>query len=75
MPWEFERVGIHDDFFDLGGNSIEGVKIAVRIRDQFQIDIPMSLVFEARTIAELAGLLNKIDPSPGLDPIRRLERR
>ena len=49
-----ERVGIHDDFFRLGGDSILGARLISRIREAAQVDVSFVTFFEARTIADMA---------------------
>ncbi|MGH6644879.1 MAG: polyketide synthase dehydratase domain-containing protein, partial [Bradyrhizobium sp.] len=51
------QVGINDNFFDLGGNSLSGVRLFGAIRKQFQVTLPLATLFEAQSIAELAALL------------------
>jgi hypothetical protein len=50
---EMERVGVHEDFFQVGGSSIAAMRLAGRLRDRLQIDVPLKLIFAARTVAEL----------------------
>ncbi|MGH8890408.1 MAG: phosphopantetheine-binding protein [Acidothermaceae bacterium] len=50
-----ERVSIEDDFFALGGHSLLGTQVLVRIRKTFGVDVPMYAMFTAPTVASLAG--------------------
>ncbi|MCI0656213.1 MAG: AMP-binding protein, partial [Acidobacteria bacterium] len=47
-------VGIHENFFDLGGHSLLATQIASRVREAFQVDLPLRAFFETPTAAELA---------------------
>ena len=51
---EIAPTGVKDNFFDLGGNSLSAMRIASRIREIFQIDIPVSVFFDSPTIEALA---------------------
>jgi hypothetical protein len=55
-----ERVGIHDNFFDLGGHSLLVIQAMSRIREELQIDLQIRHLFETPTIARLAESLTLI---------------
>ncbi|WP_215545187.1 non-ribosomal peptide synthetase [Amycolatopsis sp. CA-230715] len=54
-----ERVGVDDDFFDLGGDSITSVRLTSRIRSTFDIDISPREVFDNPTVARLADSIQE----------------
>jgi acyl-coenzyme A synthetase/AMP-(fatty) acid ligase/thioesterase domain-containing protein/acyl carrier protein len=49
-----ERVGLDDDFFDLGGDSLGVVELLAAINEQFGVDLPTSAVLDAPTVDELS---------------------
>jgi amino acid adenylation domain-containing protein len=49
-----ERVGVHDNFFDLGGDSIASMRVASRVRQAFEAPISVGTIFTAPTVAQLA---------------------
>ncbi|MEH2430772.1 MAG: amino acid adenylation domain-containing protein [Nostoc sp.] len=68
-----ERVGIYDNFFDLGGDSLLTVRLLKQIHKQFENELPLSSLFLNPTIESLAtALSSKADSLPWspLVPIR-----
>lgn len=59
-----ERVGIHDDFFDLGGHSMIAIQLLSQMESQWGRLLPLEILFEAPTIARLAGALQQDLPRP-----------
>jgi acyl carrier protein len=53
-----DQVGIHDNFFALGGHSLSAMQVVSRIRDIFQVELPLRHLFETSTIT---ALVNRIE--------------
>ncbi|KAB8182111.1 hypothetical protein FH608_050355 [Nonomuraea phyllanthi] len=56
---EIERVGVLDDFMDLGGNSMDMVQLSTLIMERFGVDLSLEIVFEAATVRNLAGIVRQ----------------
>jgi len=50
-----ERIGIHDNFFDLGGHSLMATQVISRVRREFGLDIPLATLFRGPTVSEIGG--------------------
>ncbi|WP_444993821.1 amino acid adenylation domain-containing protein [Aliikangiella sp. IMCC44359] len=48
-----EQVGINDNFFRIGGNSILSIQLTAAIRNELELDIPLDTLFEQKTIAKI----------------------
>ncbi len=54
-----EQIGIHDSFFELGGHSLLAVQVLSRLRDAFQIELPLNTLFEHPTVAAVATAIGQ----------------
>jgi len=52
-------IGIHDNFFDLGGHSLSAARVVSRIFVQYQLEIPLQSLFQSPTIAEMAAVITE----------------
>ena len=55
-----QRVGIHDNFFELGGNSLLATQVIYRVREAFNIKLPLRSMFSEPTVAGLAELIENV---------------
>ena len=49
-----QTVGVEDDFFELGGHSLRAMQVISRVRDCFNVELPLSQFFETGTLADVA---------------------
>lgn len=52
-----DQVGIHDNFFDLGGHSLAATRIISRVIKHFQVELPLRSLFQSPTVAEMATVI------------------
>jgi acyl-CoA synthetase (AMP-forming)/AMP-acid ligase II/thioesterase domain-containing protein/acyl carrier protein len=64
------RVGLHDDFFTLGGDSLQAVDLFLRVEKEVGRRLPRSVLFEAGTVAKMAEYIEQVVPSPCIVPIQ-----
>jgi amino acid adenylation domain-containing protein len=72
-----DAVSIHDNFFELGGHSLLATQVISRIRQTFDINLPLQYLFQSPTVTEFAkAIAEAINTKLGLDvsPIQAIKR-
>ena len=76
-----EHIGLHADFFELGGHSLLATQLMSRLRQMFEVDVSLPILFEASTVAELDQVLQSLEKSgatqqtiPAIVPLSPTER-
>ncbi|RJS17716.1 non-ribosomal peptide synthetase [Corallococcus sp. H22C18031201] len=75
------EIGLNDDFLELGGNSLMAAQMLTRLRETFSVQLPLSALFEAPTVAGIAARIEAMlggapngVPSVPEDAIVRIDR-
>jgi len=55
-----ETIDVHDHFYDLGGESLQALRIMAKIRRSFNIDVDLQSLVDAPTVAEMAQQVGKL---------------
>ncbi|NPD68729.1 amino acid adenylation domain-containing protein [Lichenicola cladoniae] len=69
-----QGIGIHDNFFGLGGDSLSAAQMLVEIAETFSVEIPLDSLFRAATIADLASVLDGGRTTGSLDTLLPLSQ-
>lgn len=56
---EIDAVGIHDPYFSIGGDSLKAIRIINKIKDRFNIELPIASLLENATVFNIAGILEE----------------
>ncbi|NMG07615.1 non-ribosomal peptide synthetase [Brasilonema sp. UFV-L1] len=70
-----ETVGVHDNFFELGGHSLLATQLVSRLKQSFEVKIPLKAVFAAPSVAQLNQAIAQLraeGQSLNLPPIERI---
>ena len=54
-----DQVGIHDNFFDLGGHSLAATRVISQVLKQFQMEVSLQSLFQSPTVAEMAAVITE----------------
>ena len=67
-----ERVGAHDSFFELGGNSLLGLQVVARVRERCGVELDVRRFYQSPTVVSLAALVASLrgDASASSPPAR-----
>ncbi|NJR61408.1 MAG: amino acid adenylation domain-containing protein [Cyanobacteria bacterium CRU_2_1] len=69
-----KQVSVDDNFFELGGHSLLATQMTSRVRDAFEIEMPLQSVFETPTIAQLAPVIETLRETMSTKPVPALVR-
>ena len=64
---KIDSVGVDDNFFDLGGHSLSATQVISRVRDLFEVDLPVLRLFESPTVEALVPAV-AVELAEQLDP-------
>jgi amino acid adenylation domain-containing protein len=64
-----DRLGIHDDFFELGGDSLMATRIINRVFQAFKLEVSIKVLFDAPTVAGMAMFIEQNQAKPPSDEV------
>lgn len=74
---EHRPIGMHSNFFELGGNSLTAAQAMARLGERLGLDLPLSLMFENPTVASLSSVIREglhESAARALPPMKRMPR-
>jgi len=64
---ERSHVALHDNFHQLGGDSILATQVIARVREEMKVELPLRALYDHPTLAGLAAAVRRVQPAPGAD--------
>ncbi|MCZ6674823.1 MAG: AMP-binding protein, partial [Verrucomicrobia bacterium] len=65
--FDFEQVGIHDNFLEMGGHSLLAIQIMSRLLDVFPVELPLRYLFASPNVAELVKRIEEAGNDAGVE--------
>jgi acyl carrier protein len=57
---KLDKIGVHDNFFESGGNSLLAVQVLSRIGEQFSVRVPVDVLFQSQTIPLISDYISAV---------------
>ncbi|MCP4151176.1 MAG: amino acid adenylation domain-containing protein, partial [bacterium] len=62
--FSIDKIGIHDDFHELGGDSLKAISLVSMIREELKVDVPLATIFNCPTIEAISGYVQQQAGAP-----------
>jgi len=69
------NIGIEDNFFEMGGNSLLVQKLSILLKERFNLDVPVTKIYQYPTIASLSEFLNPHKPKPKKEKVLKKKNK
>ncbi|GAA6169339.1 amino acid adenylation domain-containing protein [Sessilibacter corallicola] len=70
---DVEKVGVNDNFFKLGGNSLLAARMVAKFKERFHVDLPLHNLFGLSSLSELAALIEQQQPAITEEAFNRMD--
>jgi thioesterase domain-containing protein/acyl carrier protein len=66
---DLERIGVFDNFFEIGGHSLNATVMIAKLRREFNFSLPLTEIFSSPTISQVAKYIRSAAAEPGVERI------